>query len=203
MTRRCLSLALTLTLALSGGCGKSKKPEAAHTPAEPVKWETFKAHDESFSASLPGPAIVQMIQNDEGKQILCGLNQSDGVTYSIIMNQVNHPESGPSVPARLKALVDAAPLSYGASAKMDKTDLNVKVDGNPAAEYSLSFTRDGKSLKLRCRVFFAHDQRQLFQLIAAGPEGAPEAEKFFSDFKVGKYSDGKSGKDGKAVVSQD
>lgn len=63
-------------------------------------------------------------------------------------------DSGPPVKERLKELLAQAALSYGAGAEARKE--NFKVGDNPAMEYSLSFTNQGKKLKLRCRAFFAH-----------------------------------------------
>lgn len=194
-------LILTLCTPLCG-CQKGKgaaqehaaAPAAEHgeaKPAEPAKWEPVKTEDDSFTASFPAPPIVQFNQTDEGKLILCGLNQADGVSYSIIMTQLNEPEPGPSVKERLQDVLAQAPLSYGKDAKVESTKLGIKAEGNPAVEYTLSFTKDGKKLKVRCRTFFANKGRQLFQLIAAGPEGAPDTQKFFDELKLGKFTPGK------------
>ncbi|MBT9588093.1 hypothetical protein IV102_32450 [bacterium] len=175
------------------GCGKSKAGHDAHAekPAPSAEWKTVQMEDGSFTASFPGTPIIQFQQNNQGKQVLCGLDQPDGVTYSIIMNQVNQSDSKEDPRKRLKAVLAQAPISYGASAKIESTRQDLKVEGNPAAEYRLSFVNQGKPLKLSCRVFFAHDGHQLFQLIAAGPKGAPEAQKFFDQLKLGKYTPGK------------
>lgn len=174
------------------GCGKKKAGHDSHAAKPAPDWKTVEMEDGSFTAAFPGTPIIQFQQNGDGKQILCGLNQPDGVTYSIIMNQVNQSNSKQDARERLKAVLAQAPVSYGASAKVESTRQDLKVEGNPAAEYRVSFMNRGKPLKLNCRIFFAHDGHQLFQLIAAGPEGGPEAQKFFDKVKLGKYTPGKA-----------
>ena len=183
------------------GCGKAKGEAKgdAHGKATPaagahgaVTWEELKVEDGSFTASFPGKPIVQFRQSEEGKQVLCGLDLPGDIHYSIIMNQINEKDSGPPVKERLKELLAQAALSYGAGAKVESQKENFKVGDNPAVEYTLSFTNQGKKLKLRCRAFFAHDSHQLFQLMAAGPQEPPDAKQFLDSFKLGTYTPGKA-----------
>ena len=186
-------------LAISAsGCGRAKasatggaSPGSAAGEKKAVKWEEVKSEDGSFTIAFPGKPIVQYVENATGKQMMAGADLPEGVHYSIIMNQINKKQKGPEPKVRLKTLLSQAGGYYGAGAEVYSRTENLNVEGNYAVEYTVGFTNRGKKLKLRCRAFYAHDCRQMIEMMAAGPEGAPDAQQFFDSFKLGTYSDGK------------
>jgi hypothetical protein len=139
-------------------------------------WHSFQSRQWKFSARFPGPVT------EESQQAFAEFNAvSEKATFRIMSAQVS-PLPEKKARAELLAMRDGSAKSLGTTAAESK---NMTVQGEPAIEFTLSFTIEEEEMVSYTR--YIRSGNRLHQLIVTAPANADikgEVRIFLESFHI-------------------
>ena len=139
-------------------------------------WQEFKSQKCRFAAQFPGDVEVEEVGTDSQFQA-----HSDDANFRITCSRVP-PLTEKAALRELRAMRDGAAESLNATVEEAR---NADVQGEPAIEFTLSFTLQGADMVSYTR--YVRCKGRFYQQIVTAPAGTsrdPDIQKFFGSFQL-------------------
>jgi hypothetical protein len=162
---------LLLIMLFSAGCSvpDSKSPKS---------WQTCESENFKFFAEFPGKVTV-----DEAGTIAQYQASSDDADFRITCSTVPLLKGKEAAFRELRTMRDGAAKSLNASIEEAR---NTEVQGQPAIEFTLSFSIDGRNMVSHSR--YIRFPECIYQQIVTAPAGMnvkKDVRRFWDSFQVG------------------